>query len=73
MLTEVSLPFQTTDETHQVAAQFAAAFPAGAYPHLVELMTEHVLRPGYAYGNEFEYGLDLVLDGLERALAAEPG
>jgi hypothetical protein len=24
------------------------------------------MQPGYDYGDEFEYGLDLVLDGLER-------
>ena len=37
------------------------------YPHLTELAVEHVLRPGYDYGNEYEFGLDLILDGLERA------
>jgi hypothetical protein len=29
-------------------------------------MREHVLKPGNAYGDEFEYGLDLILDALER-------
>jgi hypothetical protein len=24
------------------------------------------MKPGYDYGNEFEYGLELILDGLER-------
>jgi uncharacterized protein YheU (UPF0270 family) len=43
-----------------------AGFPADAYPHLTELAVQHVLRPGYDYGDEFESGLDLVLDGLER-------
>jgi hypothetical protein len=41
--------------------------PAHAYPHLTELATEHVLQPGYHYGDEFEIGLDLILDALERA------
>ena len=41
--------------------------PAGAYPYLAEMATEHVLRPGYHYGGEFEIGLDLILDALERA------
>ncbi len=40
-------------------------------PHLRELATEHVLLPGYDFCDEFDFGLDLVLDGLERALAAE--
>jgi hypothetical protein len=25
-----------------------------------------VLKPGYEYGAEFDFGLDLILDGLER-------
>jgi hypothetical protein len=25
------------------------------------------MQPGYDYGNEFAFGLDLILDGLERA------
>jgi len=29
------------------------------------LTIEHILQPGYDYGDEFEFGLDLVLDGLE--------
>ena len=37
------------------------------YPHLMELTTEHVLQPGYDFGNEFEFGLNLILDGLESA------
>lgn len=27
----------------------------------------HAVKPGYDYGDEFEYGLDVVLDGLESA------
>jgi hypothetical protein len=33
----------------------------------VEFLGEHVLKPGYDYGDEFEYGLELILDGLETA------
>ena len=44
-----------------------ARFTPGQYPHLTELTVEHVLQPGYDYGGEFEFGLDLILDGLERA------
>ncbi len=29
-----------------------------------------LLQPGYDYGDEFEYGLDLILDGIERARGA---
>ena len=65
-LQEASLPFGTPEETAEVATQIMDAFPADAYPHLAELAVEHVLRPGYDYGDEFEFGLKLILDGLER-------
>jgi AcrR family transcriptional regulator len=66
-LQERGLPFDTPEETAELAQSIAARFPADQYPHLAELTTEHVLRPGYDYGHEFEFGLDLILDGLERA------
>jgi hypothetical protein len=42
------------------------------YPYLVEFATEHVGRPGYDFGDEFEYGLDLILDALAQAQPADP-
>jgi AcrR family transcriptional regulator len=66
-LQEATLPFTTPEETAEVAQSIMAAFPADAYPHLAELAVQHVLQPGYDYGDEFEFGLELVLDGLERA------
>jgi hypothetical protein len=65
-LQEASLPFDTPEETTELAQEIMAGFPADAYPHLTELAVRHVLRPGYDYGDEFESGLDLILDGLER-------
>jgi hypothetical protein len=41
-------------------------FPLDEYPNLVEMLTEHVMKPGYDFGDEFEYGLDVILDGFER-------
>ena len=48
-----------------VAKSIFAKFPTDAYPHMTELTVEHVLKPGYSYADEFEFGLDLILDGLE--------
>jgi AcrR family transcriptional regulator len=67
---EPSLPFQTAEETQQAVQAIMAQFASGAYPHLTEIAVEHVLQPGYDYGDEFEFGLDLILDGLERARRA---
>jgi AcrR family transcriptional regulator len=64
---EPSLPFDTGEETAELAQKIMAEFASGQYPHLTELAVEHVMQPGYDYGHEFEFGLDLILDGLERA------
>jgi len=69
-LQEASLPFDTPEETAEVAETIMAQFAADAYPHLTELAVEHVLQPGYDYGDEYQFGLELLLDGLERAGAA---
>jgi hypothetical protein len=50
-----------------VAQDMLEPFPAGSYPHLVEFITDHAMKPGYDFADEFEYGLDLILDGLARA------
>ena len=64
---EKALPFDTEERSTELIQQILAAMPADEWPHLVEFSREHVLKPGYDYGLEFEWGLDLVLDGLERA------
>jgi AcrR family transcriptional regulator len=69
-LQERSLPFDTPQQTAELAQDLLARFPLDEYPHLAELTTEHVLQPGYDYGDEFEFGLDLILEGLERAGSA---
>jgi AcrR family transcriptional regulator len=66
-LQEASLPFDTAEETAQVASAIFAGMSAEQYPHFTELTVDHVLQPGYDYSDEFEFGLDLILDGLERA------
>jgi len=65
-LTKMNLPFETSDEIGEVAESMLRPFPVNEYPNMVEMLTEHVMKPGYDYGEEFEYGLDLILDGLER-------
>jgi AcrR family transcriptional regulator len=67
-LQEANLPFDTGEQTAELAHAIMARFPAGDYPHLTELTLGHVLQAGYDYGAEYEFGLDLILDGLENAL-----
>jgi hypothetical protein len=38
---------------------------SGAYPTMVEMVTDYYLQPGYDFADEFDFGLGLILDGLE--------
>ncbi|MGB5755305.1 MAG: TetR/AcrR family transcriptional regulator [Acidimicrobiales bacterium] len=69
-LQEASLPATGGEEMADLAETIIAPMPAGLYPHLMEFTAEHVLQPGYDFLAEFEFGLDLILDGLEAAAAA---
>lgn len=63
-LQEATLPFEGPDTAGPVAQEMLAHFPTDDFPHLTELMVQHVMQPGYDYGREFDFGLQLVLDGL---------
>jgi AcrR family transcriptional regulator len=66
-LQALNLPFDTSEELEKVAEAMLREMPADEYPYLTEMIVEHALQPGYSYADEFEFGLDLILDGLERA------
>lgn len=75
-LQELGLPFSGPEEAAEVAGGIFERMPVDQLPHLAELAMQHVMVPGYAFGDEFEYGLDLVLDALESRLthdARPPG
>lgn len=66
-MSDRALPFESPEQIAELAQSILARFPVDEYPYLAELTFEHVLKPGYDYGKEFAYGLELVLDGLERS------
>jgi AcrR family transcriptional regulator len=70
VLQELSLPFRGAAELDEVAGAIVRDLPADTYPHLTELATEHVLKPGYDYADEFTFGLTLILDALHPDEAA---
>ena len=66
---------QERDMSSETADDFAAeaqrqmeayADVLADYPHLVEVVGGYVAKAGYDYATEFLFGLDLILDGLER-------
>lgn len=67
---EASLPGGGVgEEWDDVAGDVAAQLPADVFPHLAAFTAGYVLQPGYDFGDSFEVGLDLVLDGIERLAA----
>lgn len=66
VLQELALPFEPGEDTATLATEILASVPVDTLPNLAELAAEHVLQPGYAFADEFDAGLDLILDGLER-------
>ena len=63
-LQELGLPFEV-EETQQVSADVLQQLPVDEFPHVVEVITK-IMQTGRV--EDFEFGLDLILDGLERIL-----
>lgn len=66
-LQETTLPATGGDEMAELAGSIADQMPASLYPHLTEFTIGRVLTPDYDFADEFDFGIDLVLDGIERA------
>jgi AcrR family transcriptional regulator len=70
---EQNLPAGTPEQIAGFAEEMLKALPASEFPHLHEVVRDYVLKSGFDYETEFEFGLDLILDALERARDAEAG
>jgi AcrR family transcriptional regulator len=68
-MTHTNLPShpQSPEEHEAVGRQVLEPFAPDAYPYLIEWLTENAMKPGYDYIHEFDYGIEFILDGLERA------
>jgi Tetracyclin repressor-like, C-terminal domain len=67
VLQELQLPFdaESSTDTQALAKSIFEKIPEGALPNMVAFTVKHVFQPGYSYAKEFEFGLELILDGLE--------
>ena len=70
VLQEVNLPFDDSSEMDEMVGDILPGLSPENFPHLLELTTEHVLKPGYSYGDEFEFGLTTVLEAMLAAARA---
>ena len=64
VLTELNLPFDEVDPD-----TFMEGLDLSAFPHLAETVVAKLGAGSYDYGDEFEVGLDLILDALAARLA----
>jgi AcrR family transcriptional regulator len=71
-LQEAALPFKGPQTVADLTEPIMQQFPADEYPHLVEMATKFILRPGYDFGNEFKFGLRVILDALTKSIP-DPG
>ncbi|WP_242494770.1 TetR/AcrR family transcriptional regulator [Nocardioides zhouii] len=67
VLTEVNLPFQPGESAEDFVEDLGPI--TDLYPHLAEMVAEQIVGRDYQYGNEFDHGLVLILDGLEARFA----
>ena len=59
----------TDEDLAALATEFRQQLPAGEFPYLAEHVDQHLNPPATPTRSSFEFGLDLLLDGLEAMLA----
>ena len=64
-LWQVSIPIRK-EEVADVSASVLEKLSADEYPDLVEHIKQHMNESSHGGKSEFEFGLDLILDGIER-------
>ncbi|MEU4442888.1 TetR/AcrR family transcriptional regulator [Actinosynnema sp. NPDC050801] len=71
-LQEAALPFNGPDSATEVTEDILSHLSPADYPYLVEMATEHVLRPGNDFADEFGFGLDVILDAVAGWISPGP-
>jgi hypothetical protein len=69
---EAALPMED-GEAPAMAQEFLTRLDPDAYPYLAELTASFAASDGGEDGDEFAYGLELILDSLEVLLARHGG
>jgi AcrR family transcriptional regulator len=65
-----NLSFNTVEEAASVGEAVMEQFPFDAYPYMGEMVSQHMMKAGYRAMDEFEFGLNLIIEGIARF---EPG
>ena len=72
-LQEAGLPFEGPDTVAPVAESIMEHFTAGDYPHRVEMAPGYYFKTTYDFADEFDFGLNLILDALSASLPSTQG
>lgn len=72
-LQQLNLPLDDAEQVADVSEAILQQIPPDEFPYLTRMILEHALQPGYDYAAEFTWGLDLVLDGIEREFESVGG
>ena len=56
-LTKMNLPFEDTSDIVELSETMLAPFAPGEYQNLADFITDHAMKPGYDFANEFEQAL----------------
>jgi AcrR family transcriptional regulator len=65
---QLNMSADTDVNPEDIAEAFLQGIPAEEYPHLREMVVEYAMKTGYDESSDFQFGLDLILDGLQRLL-----
>jgi hypothetical protein len=65
VLQERSLPFTNAEELAEIGPELLGQISPDAYPNMTAV-SEQLLSAGFDYAAEFDFGLELILDAIER-------
>jgi hypothetical protein len=64
-LQESNFPLEA-DDLAEVAREFLQQLPVEEFPHLAEHIEQHLTHPAVIESGAFDFGLELLLEGIER-------
>lgn len=71
-LWQIGFPFKNREELVALGRTFLRQISADEHPYLAEHINQHLAPPSRKGQSEFDFGLDLLLDGLERMRTGAP-
>jgi AcrR family transcriptional regulator len=66
LIQELSWSIESGDEMSARSEEIERDYPADRYPYMIEMAADRAEKRSVGDQSDFEFGLDLILDGLER-------